>query len=175
MQYKVHRNKNLVSALFFFFLYTLVFWATILFPTLISESLLWERMKITEQMSILAKLFPEGCLLQTFLEGISCFPVLATFHLIWACRSRVSHCGLWWWPLDVVNWPQTVKMSYQLGYSISILWNGHMLESVSWLLKSGWYPNKLEKEMATHSSIPAWRIPMERRAWWVTVHGVAKS
>ena len=33
----------------------------------------------------------------------------------------------------------------------------------------------LEKEMATHSSILAWRIPMGRRAWQATVHGVAKS
>jgi len=33
----------------------------------------------------------------------------------------------------------------------------------------------LEKEMATHSSILAWRIPMGRGAWWATVHGVAKS
>ena len=29
--------------------------------------------------------------------------------------------------------------------------------------------------MATHSSILAWRIPMDRGAWRVTVHGVAKS
>ena len=33
----------------------------------------------------------------------------------------------------------------------------------------------LEKEMATHSSILAWRIHMGRRAWQATVHGVAKS
>ena len=33
----------------------------------------------------------------------------------------------------------------------------------------------LEKEMTTHSSILAWRIPMDRGAWWATVHGVAKS
>ena len=38
----------------------------------------------------------------------------------------------------------------------------------------------LEKEMVTHSSILAWRIPwtenpMDREAWWATVHGVAKS
>ena len=32
----------------------------------------------------------------------------------------------------------------------------------------------LEKGMATHSSIPAWRIP-DRGAWWATVHGMAKS
>ena len=29
--------------------------------------------------------------------------------------------------------------------------------------------------MATHSSILAWRIAMDRGAWWVTAHGVAKS
>ena len=33
----------------------------------------------------------------------------------------------------------------------------------------------LEEEMATHFSILAWRIPMGRGAWWVTVHGVAES
>ena len=27
---------------------------------------------------------------------------------------------------------------------------------------------------ATHSSILAWRIPMNRGAWWATVHGVEK-
>ena len=29
--------------------------------------------------------------------------------------------------------------------------------------------------MATHSSIPAWRIPVDRGAWWATVHGVGKG
>ena len=33
----------------------------------------------------------------------------------------------------------------------------------------------LEEGMATHSSIPAWRIPMDRGAWQATVHGVAKN
>ena len=34
---------------------------------------------------------------------------------------------------------------------------------------------RLKEGMATHSSILAWRIPMNRGAWWATVHGVAKS
>ena len=33
----------------------------------------------------------------------------------------------------------------------------------------------LEEDIATHSSILAWRNPMDRGAWWATVHGVAKS
>jgi len=28
---------------------------------------------------------------------------------------------------------------------------------------------------ATHSSILAWGIPMDRGAWWATVHGITKS
>ena len=32
----------------------------------------------------------------------------------------------------------------------------------------------LEEEMATHSNILAWRVPMDRRAWRATVHGGAK-
>ena len=33
----------------------------------------------------------------------------------------------------------------------------------------------LEKEMAAHSSILAWRIPMDRGVWQATVHGVTKK
>ena len=33
----------------------------------------------------------------------------------------------------------------------------------------------LEEGMATHCSIPAWRIPMDRGAWRATAHGVTKS
>jgi len=35
----------------------------------------------------------------------------------------------------------------------------------------GW-EDPLEKRMATHSSLVAWE--MDRRAWWDTVHGMAK-
>jgi len=38
----------------------------------------------------------------------------------------------------------------------------------------GW-EDPLEEGMATHSSILAWRIPMDRGTWQATVHGVAKS
>ena len=33
----------------------------------------------------------------------------------------------------------------------------------------------LEEGMATHSSVLAWKIPMERGAWWAIVHGVTKG
>ena len=35
--------------------------------------------------------------------------------------------------------------------------------------------NPLKEEMATHSSILAWRIPMDMGVWWAIVHGVTKS
>ena len=38
----------------------------------------------------------------------------------------------------------------------------------------GW-EDPLEEGMATHSSILAWRISMDRGAWWATVHKVTKS
>ena len=47
-----------------------------------------------------------------------------------------------------------------------------MLET--WVRSLGW-EDLLEEGMAIHSSILAWRIPMDRGAWWATVHGVAES
>ena len=38
----------------------------------------------------------------------------------------------------------------------------------------GW-EDPLEEGIATHSSILAWRIPMDRRVWRAIVHGVAES
>ena len=33
----------------------------------------------------------------------------------------------------------------------------------------------LEEGMAAHSSIPAWRIPVDRGAWRSAVHGITES
>ena len=38
----------------------------------------------------------------------------------------------------------------------------------------GW-EDPLETEVATHSKILGWKIPLDRGAWWATVHGVTKS
>ena len=37
------------------------------------------------------------------------------------------------------------------------------------------WEDPLEEEMATGSSILAWKIPQTEEPWWATVHGVAKS
>ena len=44
----------------------------------------------------------------------------------------------------------------------------------TWVQSLGW-EDLLEESMATQSKILAWRIPMDRGAWQVTVHGVAMS
>ena len=42
-------------------------------------------------------------------------------------------------------------------------------------VRSRGHKDSLEKEMATHSSILAWKNPMDREVWQATVHRVTKS
>ena len=44
----------------------------------------------------------------------------------------------------------------------------------TWVRSLVW-EDALEEGMATHSSILAWRIPMDSGAWQATVHEIAKS
>ena len=44
----------------------------------------------------------------------------------------------------------------------------------TWVQSLGW-EDPLEKEMATHSSVLAWRILIDRGAWWATINGVKRS
>ena len=44
----------------------------------------------------------------------------------------------------------------------------------TWVQSLGW-EDALEEGLATHFSILAWRIPMDRGAWRATVPGVAKN
>ena len=44
----------------------------------------------------------------------------------------------------------------------------------TWVRFLGW-DDPLEEGVATHSSILAWRIPVERGAWQAIVYGIAKS
>ena len=55
---------------------------------------------------------------------------------------------------------QTVK-------NLSAMWE-------TWVQSLGW-EDPLKEGMTTHSSILAWRIPMDRGAWRAIVHGVAES
>ena len=67
-------------------------------------------------------------------------------------------------------------------YPLQYSWGSLVAQSVkkppvmqeTWVWSLGW-EDPLEESMATHSSILAWIIPMDRGAWWATVHGIAES
>ena len=69
-----------------------------------------------------------------------------------------------------------------IGYTLQYSWASLVAQLVKnllamqlqWILSLGW-EDPLEVEMATHSSILAWRITNDRGAWRAAVHGVAKS
>ena len=69
-----------------------------------------------------------------------------------------------------------------IGYSLQYSWASLMAQMVqnppaiweSWVRSLGW-EDPLQEGMATHSSILAWRITVDRGAWWATVHGVTES
>ena len=80
--------------------------------------------------------------------------------------------GLWW----------TMKLSSLIARMSPHMRTSLIAQSVKNLpaMQETWVgflgrEDPLEKEMAIHSSILAWRIPMDRGAWRATVHGVAKS
>ena len=69
-----------------------------------------------------------------------------------------------------------------IGYPLQYSWASLLAQTVknlpvmqeTWVQYLGW-EDPLEEGMTTQSSVLAWRIPMDRRDWKATVHGVAKS
>ena len=68
---------------------------------------------------------------------------------------------------------QGLKASSGLPWLVQLVKNPPAMQE-TWVRSLGW-DNPLEEGMATHSSILAWRIPVEGGAWWAIVHGVTKS
>jgi len=62
-------------------------------------------------------------------------------------------------------WKRICNRMYQMVKNPPAMWK-------TWARSLGW-EDPLEEGMATHSSMLAWRIPMDRGACWATVHGVA--
>ena len=69
-----------------------------------------------------------------------------------------------------------------IGYPLQYSWASLVDQMVknlpamweTWVQSLG-QEDPLEEDMATHSSILACRIPMDRGVWWATVYRVAKS
>ena len=70
-----------------------------------------------------------------------------------------------------------------IGYPLEYSWASlvaHLVKNPramweTWVRSLSWEDPLEEEGIATHSSILAWRIPMDRGVWWATVHGVAKG
>ena len=79
------------------------------------------------------------------------------------------------------SWVRTIlwrRDHYPLQYSWASL-VAQMVKNLpamweTWVLSLGW-EDPLKEGMAIHSNILAWRISMDRGAWWARVHQVAKS
>ena len=84
-------------------------------------------------------------------------------------------------PVRFLGWEDPLEKE-GIGYPLQYSWASLVAQLVknppamqeTWVQFLGW-EDLLEKEMAVHSSILAWRIPMDRGAWQATVHEVAKS
>ena len=70
----------------------------------------------------------------------------------------------------------------EIGYSLQYSWASLVAQMIKNLpamretcVRSLGWEDPLEEGTATRSSIPAWRIPMDRGAWQATGHGVAES
>ena len=69
-----------------------------------------------------------------------------------------------------------------IGYPLQYSWASLVAQMVknppamgeTWVQSLVW-EDPLEESIATYSSILAGRIPMDRGAWWATVHGVSKG
>ena len=68
-----------------------------------------------------------------------------------------------------------------IGYPLQYSWASLVAQMVNnlsatretWVQSLGW-EDPLEEGMATHSSVLAWRTPMDSGGWQATVHEVAK-
>ena len=98
--------------------------------------------------------------------------LLIYFWLRWvfiAVGRLFSSCGKWGLLSSFSAWLLIAVASLvaQLAKNLPA-----MLET--WVRPLGW-EDPPKKELAIHSSILVWRIPMDRGAWWAIVCGVAES
>ena len=81
----------------------------------------------------------------------------------------------------ILEWGAFLLQQLSLGGVKSYTWASFVAQLVkslpamweTWVRSLGW-EDPLEEGVATHSRIPAWRIPTDRGASWASVHGVAE-
>ena len=105
------------------------------------------------------KSFFLSCRSSKYILGVN--PFICRLIIMHSLQENFSHPASCLFILLMVSYvAQTVK-------SPPLMWE-------TWIWSLCWEDTQ-EEGMATHPSILAWRIPMERGAWQPTVHGVTKS
>ena len=119
--------------------------------------------------------FPSGSLGVFPSIRLSQNPAEPLAHHLFSCGGIGRH-RLWWCQ---TTWHGSLNPTYTELCAFSGHPGGSVVKNLpavqemqeTWVWSLG-QEDPLEKEMATHSSILAWRNPMDRRAWWAAVHGV---
>ena len=73
-----------------------------------------------------------------------------------------------------ITLPTNICIVKAMGFLVAQMVKNLPAMRETWVQSLGW-DDPLEEDMATHSSILAWRIPMDRGACQAIVQGVAKS
>ena len=120
--------------------------------------------------------FPSGILGIFFFHLLPQNPAEPPAHHLFSCGGIGRH-RLWW--CQALTWHGPPSPTYTELCAFSGHPGGSVIKNLpavqemqeTWVQSLVW-EDPLEKEMATHSSILAWRNPMDRRAWWTAVRGV---
>ena len=99
--------------------------------------------------------------------------------LAWSTEAKeYSFKWIWWW-FRIRQWHPTPVLLPGKSMDRGAWWAAVHGVAKSWTQLSDFtftfHFHALEKEMATHSSVLAWRIPGTGGAWWAAVYGVAQS
>ena len=121
----------------------------------------------------------------TLCNPMDCSPLGSPVHGILQARILkwvvISFARVSLWPRDWVRISCLIP-GKGIGYPRQCSWVSLVAQMVkipsvvqeTWVQSLGW-EEPLKEDMATHSDILAWKIPMDRGAWRAIVHGVAKS
>ena len=71
------------------------------------------------------------------------------------------------WNLPILKYAVGASLVAQMVKNLPAMWE-NWARSLSW-------EDPLEEGMTTHSSILAWRVPMDRGARWARVHRIVKN
>ena len=99
-----------------------------------------------------------------------CLLVCTCHHFLVSLKTKGSYVHFLRQAKEILKMP----LSYCRASLVAELVKNPPAGQESWVQSLGW-EDPLEESMAAHSSILAWRIPMDRGAWQATVHGVAQS